>query len=130
VTAEPTTRPRAHPTRIQLQRTRGWRKPDNAVVVTRSSKNWGNPWTVGECLEEGFATNEADARIVCRAAFRAWLDGDPDYNPPHLAERRRWILANVGSLKGLPLACVCPPGPCHADVLLELANRCEERRRD
>jgi hypothetical protein len=34
------------PKRIQLRRTRGWRKPDNTVVVARPTK-WGNPFKVG-----------------------------------------------------------------------------------
>lgn len=31
------------PKRIQLRRTKGWRKPEGAVVVSRPSK-WGNPF--------------------------------------------------------------------------------------
>ncbi len=31
------------PVRIQRKRIRGWRKPDNAVIVDRTSK-WGNPF--------------------------------------------------------------------------------------
>jgi hypothetical protein len=31
------------PTRVQLSRRPGYRKPAEAVVVTRSSKHWGNP---------------------------------------------------------------------------------------
>lgn len=34
------------PKRIQLRRTKGWRKPAGAVVVSRPSK-WGNPYPVG-----------------------------------------------------------------------------------
>jgi hypothetical protein len=74
------------PTRIQLSRAAGWRKPDNAVVVSRPSK-WGNPFVVG----------------VGGVRDRA------------LAARRE--------LAGKDLACWCPlDQPCHADVLLELAN--------
>ena len=35
------------PQRIQLRRTKGWRKPEGAIVVARPGK-WGNPFTVGE----------------------------------------------------------------------------------
>ncbi|WP_156803257.1 DUF4326 domain-containing protein, partial [Mycobacterium gordonae] len=31
------------PSRIQLRRTKGWRKPEGAIVVARPSK-WGNPF--------------------------------------------------------------------------------------
>jgi hypothetical protein len=34
-----------------------------------------------------------------------------------------FIRENIGQLRGKNLACWCKPGaPCHADVLLELAN--------
>lgn len=39
------------PQRIQLSRAKGWRKPENTVVVARPSK-WGNPWKIdskGHC---------------------------------------------------------------------------------
>ena len=35
------------PKRIQLRRTKGWRKPEGAVVVSRPSK-WGNPFIFGD----------------------------------------------------------------------------------
>ena len=41
------------------------------------------------------------------------------------SERQRAaLLARLPELRGHDLACWCPlDGPCHADVLLELANR-------
>lgn len=40
-----------------------------------------------------------------------------------LAARRDLILTRLPDLRGRDLACWCKPGcPCHADVLLELAN--------
>nr|WP_268825129.1 DUF4326 domain-containing protein [Mycobacteroides chelonae] len=33
------------PERIQLRRTRGWRKPEGAIVVSRPSR-WGNPFRI------------------------------------------------------------------------------------
>ena len=47
----------AGPKRIQLRRTKGWRLPDNAVIVSRPSK-WGNPFRIGingtreECIRQ------------------------------------------------------------------------------
>jgi hypothetical protein len=35
------------PVRVQLKRTRGWRKPENTVVVSRP-RPWGNPYTVAD----------------------------------------------------------------------------------
>jgi hypothetical protein len=46
--------------------------------------------------------------------YRAWV-----YAPEQAALRQ----AVDRELKGWDLACYCPPGwPCHADVLLEIAN--------
>lgn len=88
------------PKRIQLRRTKGWKIPDGAIYVGRPTK-WGNPF------------NSA-------ATFRWWLNTP---RPPGDVERDR-ILAEIAELRGKDLACWCPLGqPCHADVLLELANR-------
>ncbi|UXU75524.1 MULTISPECIES: DUF4326 domain-containing protein [unclassified Paracoccus (in: a-proteobacteria)] len=39
-------------------------------------------------------------------------------------DARQAVLTSLPALRGRPLACWCPPGcPCHADVLLDLANR-------
>jgi hypothetical protein len=46
--------------------------------------------------------------------------------PPiaHPESRIGRIIANIGDLRGKNLACWCGPDqPCHADVLLEMANR-------
>jgi Domain of unknown function (DUF4326) len=87
------------PQRIHLRRTKGWRKPDGAIVVARPTK-WGNPYPVAE-----YGRDEAIRR------YREWLSESG--NERKLAE-----------LAGRDLACWCPLDlPCHADVLLDLANR-------
>lgn len=89
------------PERIQLRRTRGWKMPPNTVKVDRTSV-WGNPYKLAD-------VDGDPARAV--SAFRSWLMTDP----------RR--LAAVAALAGNNLACWCAlDAPCHADVLLELAN--------
>lgn len=89
------------PTRVQLRRTAGWRKPAGTVVVARPSR-WGNPWRVAQGL--------TPAQAVAR--YRAAVGRDAD----RVAEIRR-------ELAGRDLACWCPlDQPCHADVLLEIAN--------
>ena len=41
----------------------------------------------------------------------------------HLISRRHYVLTSLKELHGMNLACWCPPSqPCHADVLLRLAN--------
>ncbi len=92
------------PVRIQLRRTKGWRMPPNTVKVTRPSK-WGNPIR---------AAKGASAQLVVDA-YRAWLTTHPD--------GRATALRHIEELRGKNLACWCPlDQPCHADVLLELAN--------
>lgn len=94
------------PERIQLRRTKGWRKPEGAVVVSRPSK-WGNPFRIGQDVE---TAEEAVWR------YRAWLNGP---------STEAWLLRQIikEDLGDRDLCCWCPlDQPCHADVLLELAN--------
>jgi hypothetical protein len=100
------------PRRIQLRRTRGWRKPLGAITVARPTR-WGNPFTA----------NGDRAQAVAR--YREWLAAA---GPARFAVGGRWYphptRADIEALRGLDLACWCPlDQPCHADVLLELANR-------
>lgn len=102
------------PIRIQLRRTKGWRMPPNTVKVDRATK-WGNPFKVGELVLFGPAYNFRielieDAAQACRH-YKRWL-----YTIRSSCEL-------VFPLRGKNLACWCPlDQPCHADVLLELAN--------
>lgn len=107
------------PERIQLSRKKGWRKPENTVVVARPTR-WGNPWRVWRdpklkrwilkadhnASSERYLTREM-AIFAAVQSFAAWA----------------WRL-DASELAGKNLACWCPIGePCHADVLLEIANR-------
>ena len=90
--------------RIQLRRTRGWRKPPNTRSVTRPHR-FGNPYRVGE-----HAPTAAAAVLL----YRQWLE-QPEQAA--LVEQIRT------ELRGCNLACWCRlDEPCHADVLLEIAN--------
>jgi hypothetical protein len=151
------------PQRIQLRRTKGWRKPEGAIVVSRPTR-WGNPYTVGgkpnglACTPgaitgadwewedrisaagmqhdyfhpDGRVTRctirdltRAEAVTLYREALTGvtehlreprWAHIGPWENPVTLDEVRR-------HLAGHDLACWCPlDQPCHADVLLDLAN--------
>jgi len=113
------------PERIQLRRTKGWRKPSGVIVVARPSR-WGNPFRVADCIESGFADNENQARGVVVRAFADWLRGNrwADGSGPAADDRHAAYLASIHELAGRDLACWCPlDQPCHADVLLELANQ-------
>lgn len=137
-------RPRTvEPGRIQLRRTKGWRKPEGAIVVARPTK-WGNPIQITPERDErgrlwhrvhgspmdhhgGPAYIGVDTARRFAAKFFEWdlLNGRyPNY--PTLDEIR-------AELAGHDLACWCPPRAvsrngslreynCHADVLLEISN--------
>jgi hypothetical protein len=104
------------PRRIQRSRAKGWMMPPNTVYVGRGSR-WGNPVRVGDRdrrtlgiigpaeAVEGYLRRLVTGQIRCSEADVIW------------------------HLRGKNLACWCAlDQPCHADVLLELANaplRCE-----
>ena len=127
------------PHRFTSSRARGWRKPPNSRVVTRSSK-FGNPfkvlppvrgtglsWRVVWTFKGAGRGRQAPADfepIGCETErqaygravrlFREWLT-HPDQ--AELVDQVRHELV------GLNLGCTCRPDlPCHADVLLEVAN--------
>ena len=112
------------PVRIQLRRTKGWRKPEGAVVVARPSR-WGNPFTLAGAIESDFATDKASARVLCVEAYQSVIvlgTGSPWWHF-NSATRIEWMRDHLHLLRGHDLACYCPlDQPCHADVLLELAN--------
>lgn len=119
-----------HPRRIQRQLTKGWRLPSNTVCVTRPGP-FGNPSTfVGTRGDSPEADLSRRRRAV--EVFRAYVG--PELGPQIALERglvdaRARLFARLPELRGKNLACWCPLGaPCHADVLLELANGlvCEE----
>jgi hypothetical protein len=100
------------PKRIQLRRTQGWRKPEGAIVVARPSK-WGNPHRIGPDVDRRTAV------ALFSRELRSCLD-EPDGDH---RDAIRAIAASLPELAGHDLACWCPLAePCHADVLLELAN--------
>lgn len=107
----------AAPHRVQLSRAKGWRMPPNTVKVDRTTK-WGNPFIVGkhgtaaECVDlfeklaYGFVCISKGVDLARSQSnfLKAWMDDRHE-------------------LHGKNLACWCRPSqPCHADVLLRLAN--------
>lgn len=113
------------PKRVQMTRNKPWRadNPD-AVIVDRRTK-WGNPFTVAAYLDVYDDTHDMALTAVVEA-FSDWLNGDTwaAGSSRDWEERRQAILEDLGALRGKDLACWCSHShPCHADVLLELANR-------
>ena len=118
------------PERIQRKRSKDWRMPENTVYVGRPSK-WGNPWHVETALKSGLFKAEAVPQVVV-TEFEAWLTREASPNDEHLGywfkpemiAQKEYILSHLHELCGKNLACWCPVGqPCHADVLLRLANK-------
>lgn len=117
------------PRRIQLSRAKGWRMPENTVKVTRPGM-FGNPFGVREC-QEILDLSENAARRQVVDWFRDWVDLPNDherldplgcYSDTRVDHAR--LHKHLHTLRGKNLACWCKPGaPCHADVLLEIANR-------
>lgn len=112
------------PVRLQLSRRKGFdlqalSHATNglaAVNVARPFKH-GNPFTIAFC-QAWFDATAAKAREHAVELFRKWRAGELD---------QTWtkkVRPPIDELRGQNLACWCPPGsPCHADVLLELANK-------
>jgi hypothetical protein len=88
------------PQRGRRLRKRNWRKPQGSVIVSRPSL-WGNQYKV----ENGNQQAAVDA-------YRFWLASHPE----RVAQARE-------QLAGKQLLCYCRlDQPCHADVLIEVAN--------
>lgn len=129
--------------RIQRQRTKGWRMPLNAIYVGRPSR-WGNPWPVNHdampwvAILLGFMADVEGRRAAAVALHRAWItDTLPiavtsvgietgfasNAAAMYLRDFELPEKPDLEPLRGRDLACFCPlDQPCHADVLLELAN--------
>ena len=78
--------------------------PTDATYVGRPSK-WGNPYKM-----TGSGVTKID-RANAIENYRKWLECrlviEPDFLTP---------------LQGKDLVCWCSPLPCHADILIKLAN--------
>ena len=116
--------PETAPQRIRLSRARGWRMPPNTVKVDRSTA-FGNPFTADGCREAGYRGSDAQIAARCVEAFRVWLGPHwrANWDGQESEAARSRLFSGLPNLRGKNLACWCPLGaPCHADVLLEIAN--------
>lgn len=89
------------------------------VVVSRGTR-WGNPFRLEDYDGPGGPKDEAAARAWSVKQYRAALK----------KHELGFTAADVrAELAGKNLACWCPlDGPCHADVLLELASPKSRKR--
>lgn len=113
------------PIRLQLSRRKGFDLQAHslatnglsAVNVARPSK-WGNPWKVGDT----FLFVNAGGRVQARRSGMTQAEAVEKFRYRECPPPRSWEI--IRDLRGKNLACWCKPGsPCHADILLELANR-------
>lgn len=119
------------PKRVQRRRVKGWRMPAGAVYVGRPTK-WGNPFTEANAREAGYLsvrdTPELTREFLTQC-FRDWLayagtrGGRDWWQGPESDRRKAAIKGAITELRGHDLVCWCRlDQPCHADVLLEIAN--------
>jgi len=102
------------PRRIQRKRTKGWKMPPNTVYVGRPTR-WGNPYSASHHDHVHHPDTPIIREYVATPADA--VDRYRDYAKSLSSERIR------SELRGKNLACFCPlDQPCHADVLLEIAN--------
>ena len=105
------------PIRIQRKRTKGWKMPPNTVYVGRPTR-WSNPFRIGidgtrnQCIE-------LYKRLLLPSIYGP-LQTNNFVTNTAISEGNT---TNIKLLKGKNLACWCPlDKPCHADILLRLAN--------
>lgn len=136
------------PERIQLRRTKGWRKPESAIVVARPTR-WGNPFVVGQFYaSRTWADDRPDPRADraepgtyhhAGMTLGPWTETiDVVRNRAHAVELFTAYIAYEditwapdkirAALGGRDLACWCPlpepgqPDICHAAILLTIAS--------
>ena len=120
------------PQRIRLSRKKGFNLQAAslalnglpAVNVARPSK-YGNPFVVGGRLERFCNARAQCSPVLIRTPSQAVNMYRETFYPCSASEKA--IDEIRRELSGKNLACWCPlDAPCHADVLLELANQEED----
>lgn len=122
------------PVRVQLSRRKGWTMPPDTIKVSRPTF-YGNPFKIGRHYKRGgggiprwgweftyteaFEGHQDDTYTTIADAIQA-VDWYRWYVGKWSADSIRTAREKLG---GKNLACWCAlDQPCHADVLLELAN--------
>lgn len=127
------------PVRVQLSRAKGFRLSEQhpgARIVARPTA-FGNPFVIGMTTPADWHDPFAGVHVAGRAHavellrdYLAWRREQCEATPgwhssvgPHFP----WESQIRRVLSGCDLACWCPPGePCHADLLIEIANTAPE----
>lgn len=105
--------------------------PPNTVYVGRPTR-WGNPFRLGDFALKGDADPNYRGPFKMTYVVTTATHADSRYTELKTGELVlewfRWYMGvvkrNFAELRGKDLACWCKEGqPCHADILLELANQ-------
>ena len=117
------------PERIQRKRTKGWKMPEGAVYVGRPTR-WGNPYRIDRLsayeyigmMPDGTENMQGWGGRIFAAQWAVDMF-ELHIGPMGSYEYDAETLADLRALAGRDFACWCPlDQPCHADVLLRLAN--------
>jgi len=118
--------------RVQRSRRLGYKMPKEVIYVGRGTK-WGNPFKLenGNILEQtkdgwkAFKLGNENTVEDVIALFRDLVIDINSHKVNHeTREKFQYMYYNLQNLKGKRLACwCCIESPCHADVLIELANK-------
>jgi len=113
--------------RVQRKRVKGWMLPINAIYVGRPGK-YGNPFTTEKFGEDAVSLYEQvlkrhTMRLPPEIARYYSIPTDEDILELRGKDLACWCRLCDKHSDGLPLGVICDAcSPCHADILLELAN--------
>lgn len=120
------------PIRIQRKRIKGWNMPENTISVTRPGE-FGNPFIVGQWAKLGNGGNGFTYLVCCEEKYATngfeFIDTPKKAVELYKEYLKRYPLteSKLYKIRGKNLACWCKVGdPCHADVLLKIANHPQE----
>ena len=126
------------PMRVQLSRRKGWKMPPDTVKVDRSTAfgNLSACWTHGCYRNPCKCCSFENEDYCCIDMFREYVMSGIENRPSRTGtfnvaldalagyQRRDKLIKRLPELRGKNLACWCKlDRPCHADVLLEIANQ-------
>ncbi len=113
------------PVRIQRSRQNKQVSPNGLpiVYVGRPGK-WGNPFKVTGEKGNWFVVSDDGFHLVTFDEKKQAIDCCVENYKEYISHEHNLGIVNVFDLKGKNLSCWCPMEcKCHADVLLEIANR-------
>ncbi len=124
------------PIRIQRKRVKGWKMPPNTVSVTRPGR-FGNPFKLlantiyfeyepnqwRRLYSSGFDgahSNHDVVKLFSELLFDT--NSHPELRIVYARDKIKKMSDRIFDLSGKNLACFCASEPCHASILISLAN--------